>query len=62
MRKTRKRLLPKMFNPKLKLLKGTRFVSFAFIFTAFLIAAGVILGANRLQEEVQAIPFQQVRS
>ena len=46
MRKTRKRLLPKMFNPKLKLLKGTRFVSFAFIFTAFLIAAGVILGAN----------------
>ncbi len=35
-----------MKTPKLKLVRGTRFASFLFIFVSLLIAAGVIIGAN----------------
>jgi hypothetical protein len=40
------KLFKRIFKPRLKFVKGTRFISFAFIFAAFLIAAGIILGAN----------------
>jgi len=38
--------IKKAFQPKLKLMKRTRLTSFAMIFFSFLIAAGVLFGAN----------------
>jgi hypothetical protein len=59
-----KKILSKIIKPKIKFMKGTRAISFLFITSSFLIAAGILWGANMyfnidtgevIVEEVQRI-------
>ena len=58
-------LLGKILKPRLKLMRGSRFVSFAFIFCSVLIAAGVLFAANMYYDidtgEVVVSPFVPYR-